>query len=245
MSYPAALREAAATPQPEIVTYPVRHLGSAALHWDANPDGVPFMRAVYEAHVARAARRRPFRGSLNRSDLARLADGQWLQRDAARQARSMLAAAQSALSQDKAAGDPLAREVVSFWVSSGYRSATRQYQLWQQRFPGYFAETQDRRAQLRGGATGPAAAEWLASWIGQWLAAPGFSNHNAGRAIDLACRLARGTTLTAKREHIPRWHASWLHDWLTENAASYSFQPYLPEPWHWEHCPGPGPCRPR
>jgi LAS superfamily LD-carboxypeptidase LdcB len=245
MSYPAALREAAAAPRPEIVTSPVRHLGPSALRWDAHPEYVPFMRAVYLAHVARAARRRPFRGSLAPRDLAPVASGECLLRDAAQQAQSMLGAAHAALRQDQAAGDRLAGDTRSFWVSSAYRSASRQYRLWQRRFPGYFAQTQRQRERILAGPTSPEAARWLARWIGRWLAAPGFSNHNAGRAIDLACELTGHRTLTAKQEHIPHWQVCWLYCWLTANAARYSFYPYPPEPWHWEHCPGPGPCRPR
>jgi LAS superfamily LD-carboxypeptidase LdcB len=253
MSYPAVC-EAATEPRPAIITSaveprgrPVRHLDPALLRWDAHPEYEPFMHEVYEAHVAAASRIRPFRASLADSELARIPGGQCLQRDAAPQARRLLSAAKLALRQARLEGNLAALEVESFYVSSGYRSANHQYRLWQERFPGFFAESQGHRAAMRGTSTGPQAARWLAHEIGHWLAAPGFSNHNAGRAIDLACRLSRGRRLTADHHSasIQRWHESWLYQWLTENAVTFSFCPYDAEPWHWEHNPGPGPCRPR
>ena len=150
----------------------------------------------------------------------------------------MLDDARDALRQAKAAGDAEALAVRSFGISSAYRSALRQYRLWHDRFGGYLADTAQQRAGLPGGPLGDEAAQWLARWIGGWLAAPGFSNHNDGRALDLFCRLTSGRVLTADRGDIPRWRTSWLHQWLTANAAHYDFHPYLKEPWHWEHRPG-------
>ena len=150
----------------------------------------------------------------------------------------MLDDARDALRQAKAAGDAEALAVRSFGISSAYRSALRQYRLWNDRFGGYVADTAQQRAGLPGGPVGDEAAQWLARWIGGWLAAPGFSNHNDGRALDLFCRLTSGRVLTADRGDIPRWRTSWLHQWLTANAAHYDFHPYLKEPWHWEHRPG-------
>jgi zinc D-Ala-D-Ala carboxypeptidase len=65
-------------------------------------------------------------------------------------------------------------------------------------------------------------------------AAPGFSEHHTGRAIDVATPGSR--PLTAEFEHSPAFA------WLTANAAEFGFKmPYVRdnefgfdyEPWHW------------
>jgi hypothetical protein len=226
-----------APPAPSIVDHPCRHLSSAALRWPRHPELESFMRATYQAHVARSCTRRAFQPSIPATRLAAVSKKQVLRRDAAPLAIRMLDDARTALRQAQQAGDPTALAVRGFGISSGYRSATRQYGLWNSRFPGYFEGTKRQRAELPGGPTGPRAAAWLAAWIGKWLAAPGFSNHNDGRAIDLYCQLS-GATLSANRSDIPRWRNSWLHGWLVANAHRYQFRPYSAEPWHWEHRPG-------
>src|SRR5215472_14390975 len=223
---------------PSIVDHPCRHYGPDALSWPAHPELEPFMRATYEAHVARSCKFRAFQPSVPDADLTEVAKGKSLRRDAAPLAMRMLDDAREALRQAQAAGDAEALAPRSFGVSSAYRSALRQYRLWNDRFGGYMADTSQKRARLPGGPAGEEAAQWLARWIGGWLAAPGFSNHNDGRAIDLFCRLTSGKVLTADRGDIPRWRTSWLHQWLTANASRYDFHPYLKEPWHWEHHPG-------
>ena len=39
---------------PQIVDRPCRHYGPDALSWNEHPELEPFMRATYEAHVARS-----------------------------------------------------------------------------------------------------------------------------------------------------------------------------------------------
>jgi phosphatidylserine/phosphatidylglycerophosphate/cardiolipin synthase-like enzyme len=229
--------EQATGAEPSIVDRPCRHYGPDALSWPAHPELESFMRATYEAHVARSCRWRAFQPSVPEADLAEVAKGKYLRRDAAALAIRMLDDAREALRQAKAAGDAGALDTRSFGISSAYRSALRQYRLWNDRFGGYMADTDTKRAGLPGGPTGDEAAQWLARWIGGWLAAPGFSNHNDGRAMDLYCRLTSGV-LSADRRDIPRWRTTWLHQWLTANASRYDFHPYLKEPWHWEHRPG-------
>jgi phosphatidylserine/phosphatidylglycerophosphate/cardiolipin synthase-like enzyme len=223
---------------PPIVDRPCRHYGPNALSWPEHPELESFMRTTYEAHVARSCRSRVFEPSVPETDLAEVAKGKFLRRDAAPLAIRMLDDARDALRQAKAAGDAEALAVRSFGISSAYRSALRQFRLWNDRFGGYLADTAQQRAALPSGPVSDEAAQWLARWIGGWLAAPGFSNHNDGRALDLFCRLTSGRVLTADRGDIPRWRTSWLHQWLTANAAHYDFHPYLKEPWHWEHRPG-------
>jgi len=232
----------AATPPPavlapDVVQTPWRHYSAASLRWRDHPELEPFMRATYQAHVAASGRRRAFVEVLPGDALADLPHGGQLRREAVPALRRMLDDARSALAAARAAGDPAAQATVDFGVTSAYRSALQQYRLWNGRFPRYFAQTARERASQPGGATGEAAARWLAHWIGRWLGAPGFSNHNDGRAVDLMCRLTSGRRLAANRSDIPAWRSTWLHRWLTEHAAAYGFVPYLPEPWHWEYRP--------
>jgi D-alanyl-D-alanine carboxypeptidase len=65
-------------------------------------------------------------------------------------------------------------------------------------------------------------------------AAPGFSEHHTGRAVDIATPGSR--PLTEEFESSPAFA------WLTQNAARYGFsmsyppgniQGYIYEPWHW------------
>ena len=65
-------------------------------------------------------------------------------------------------------------------------------------------------------------------------AAPGFSEHHTGRAVDIATPGSR--PLTEEFEHSPAFH------WLNGNASSYGFSLSYPrdnpsgfiyEPWHW------------
>lgn len=223
---------------PSVVGLPCPHYGASGLRWPAHPELEDFMRATYEAHVANAcAAGREFRAEVPKTQLSLLFKGHFLRTEIAPLAARMLRDAAVALAEAKSAGDPGAMRVRSFAVTSAYRSASRQFALWQGRFPGYFDATTAERAVLAGGPTGPDAVQFLARWIGRWLAAPGFSNHNDGRAVDLSCTYA-GATLSARRGDIPAWRRTWLHGWLAANAGRYGFAPYAPEPWHWEHRPG-------
>jgi len=226
-----------AAPAPVVVQTPCRHYSAASLRWPSHPELERFMRATYDAHVAGSCRRRNFLEALPGDVLADLPQGGQLRREAAPALSQMLEGARSALTAAQAASDPAAQAIITFGVTSAYRSALQQYRLWNRRFPRYFAQTARERADQPGGATGETAARWLAHWIGRWLAAPGFSNHNDGRAVDLMCRLTSGRRLAANRSDIQAWRSTWLHGWLTEHAGDYGFVPYEPEPWHWEYRP--------
>src|SRR5262249_31022582 len=88
-----------------------------------------------------------------------------------------------------------------------------------------------------GGELGAAAAALLARYIAQRLAAPGFSLHNNGLAVDLGT-VQNGRSMGADTHEANRrnWRASWFFRWLSENAARFSFyqNTAIDEPWHWE-----------
>lgn len=143
---PASEQVAAAVP--EIIDHPCRHYAPGLLTWAEHPELEPFMRATYEAHVARSCARRTFEPSVPDAELTEVARDKYLRHDAARLATRMLSEARSALREAQAAGDADALAVDSFGISSAYRSAVRQYRLWHNRFGGYLADTAQQRADL-------------------------------------------------------------------------------------------------
>jgi LAS superfamily LD-carboxypeptidase LdcB len=65
-------------------------------------------------------------------------------------------------------------------------------------------------------------------------AAPGYSNHSSGRAVDFST-VHQGRKLTARKAQRHQWQSSWLYTWLCANAADYGFQPLSTEEWHWDY----------
>jgi len=113
----------------------------------------------------------------------------------------------------------LESEVKGVWVASGYRSYEKDEGLWNSYYPRYYKETAKARAKLPGGEHGDAAAKYLAKYIGKYKAAPGFSNHSNGMAVDLWTQ--EGTEkITADKSLQVRWKRTWVHKWLVKNAAT-------------------------
>jgi cell wall-associated NlpC family hydrolase len=121
---------------------------------------------------------------------------------------------------------------VRIGIISAYRSASRQFDIWQGKgrkggggFPHYYAEML-RRGRLRPGDFGPEAVSAMAGELANWIAAPGYSNHQDGLAIDFGIGLVgRGLGKIGKK--------AWFHKWLVANAARHGFHPYHKEAWHW------------
>lgn len=65
-------------------------------------------------------------------------------------------------------------------------------------------------------------------------AAPGFSNHSNGTAVDFQT-MHGGTDYFANSSQHAGWRATWLHPWLLQNAATYGFKPLASEEWHWDY----------
>lgn len=221
------------------LTIDAESLPSGGLNWSgAAVDELDFMRRVYDSHVTRASRSRTFVADLPDSNLESVEGRHQLRTDAARDCRGLLAAARSELSSQQAQGIAAARRVGAIGIVSGYRSASRQFELWQSYFPRYFRDTQTERVRLTGGALGDRAVEYLTSYVAGRIAAPGYSLHNNGIAVDFTTRENR-QTLGASSQDIERWLNSWLFTWLTANAARFNFyqNTNINEPWHWEYRP--------
>jgi hypothetical protein len=209
------------------------HIESSRLTWaGASSDQLDLMRTVYIRQVTAACQSRSFIADVPASELAEIEGGVSARREAAASCRNILAAARAAL-----AADPSNPPVTGIGVLSGYRSASRQFANWNRNFPRYYRETQSDRAAAAGGEFGDAAVALLTRYISRRLAAPGFSLHNDGRAVDFST-VDRGRSLGADTSAASRtaWRSSWLFNWLSANANRYGFfqNTSIDEPWHWE-----------
>jgi phosphatidylserine/phosphatidylglycerophosphate/cardiolipin synthase-like enzyme/LAS superfamily LD-carboxypeptidase LdcB len=210
------------------------------LKWSgATQDQLDFMRAVYARHVANSQARRTFIADVPADNLSAVENQQRLRTEAASNCVTLLADARAALAAAQNSGDTSALEINRVNVVSGYRSASQQFTIWQNNFPKYYSQTAAHRSSLSGGAHGMEAISYQTSYIGNRVAAPGFSNHNDGRAVDLGADLTRSRRLTAgsSAASISLWRSSWLFQWLSNNAANYGFfqNTAINEPWHWEY----------
>ena len=209
------------------------HMDAARLSWaGASLQQLDLMRRVYLRQVTSACQSHAYVADVADAELSAIENGQRARQAAAASCRVLLAAARSALSND-----PAAASVSGIGIVSGYRSATRQMENWNRNFPRYASETQTDRAGLAGGEFGDAAAALLTRYISRRLAAPGFSLHNDGRAIDFST-VQSGKAMGADTSAQSRanWRASWFFSWLTNNANGYGFyqNTSIDEPWHWE-----------
>lgn len=205
--------------------------------WQSSPDQKAFREQVLSAHIARSSKRKgqPL-PDLDGAELATVpGTGVKMRSDAASAAGSLLAAANQALAAAQQVGDKDAAETLRLSARSGYRGRSDQERVWRQYFPKHYNNTAARRATLPGGEHGDSAIEEMVSYISPKVAAPGFSNHQAGVAIDFWQERTKGNRIENSTDNaaVKMWQKSWFFDWLQQNAGSYQFQEYNKEPWHW------------
>lgn len=131
---------------------------------------------------------------------------------------------------------------IEFGPASALRRFDQQLTGWVVNLVRYMNE---KRAELepRRDATGRYTDEavcMLRAHAGARYGFPGFSNHQAGNAVDFYHRTADGTMLLTHtdRQTISRWCTSPAFAWLRANAARYGFvQTGIDEPWHWVYDP--------
>ncbi|HEV2778157.1 MAG TPA: M15 family metallopeptidase [Actinophytocola sp.] len=202
-------------------------------HWPgASQEQQDFAVRVIREQSSRAARKRPYVADVPSGELATVERGQSLRAAAAADAVAMLAAARA----DLLASSP--RQVEEITVVSGYRSASAQLRIWEANFPKYYRDTEASRSHLPDGPHGEGAVRLLATRISRWLAAPGYSLHNTGVAMDLGA-IENGVRLGANSRQVDAWRQSTTFAWLRDNAARFNFHQNttINEPWHWEHRP--------
>lgn len=211
--------------------------------WAPNPDQINFQNRVLAAHIKRTkARRGPPLPDLSDSQLAIIPGSAVKSKlTTAAAAGRMLAAANSDLALAQASGDPDALKIKRLFANSGYRSSDHQRKLWLGYFPKYYKRTRAVREEFAEGRHSDRARAYMLDpkgfGLGGRIAAPGYSNHQNGIAIDLRQELANGKFIANDSDSASRsiWRKTWLHKWLKANAATYGFAPLASEEWHWEY----------
>jgi hypothetical protein len=193
-----------------------------------------FKRQVYEAHIAAAARVRKFSMGVAAADLVSIGGGQQLRKDAAPDMIALLAKAKEDLKAAQDAGDALAQSVKSIGVGNSYRDTKQDFGLWDGYFKQYYDDTRKDREAADGGEHGAKAVAIMVALYTGSKAAPGFSNHTSGIAVDFTTTEGKDTLGSLKSQNA-RWKKSWLHQWLVANAATYNYEPLSTEAFHWSH----------
>ena len=164
--------------------------------WSGTANQNAFRDRVLAAHIARskAAGSAPQR-DLRRDELKAIPRTSIETRaDTADAAGRLLAAANADLAAAQKAGDADARRTVRLTATSGYRSSAYQSDLWRQSFSaqgGYYDRTQDARQAIPEGRHSDEAVAYMLKrkkdggfGLGGRIAAPGYSNHQGGIAVD-------------------------------------------------------------
>lgn len=209
-------------------------IASSRLTAFGSEEQTAFKRQVYEAHIAAAARVRKFSMGVAPADLMSIGGGHQLRKDAAPDMIKLLAKAGEDLKAAQDAGDAAAQTVKSISIGSSYRDTKQDFGLWDGYFQQYYNETQKARDAADGGEHGAKAVAIMVGHYSESKAAPGFSNHTSGIAVDFKTTEGK-VTLGAYKSQNAQWKKSWLHQWLVANAATYNYEPLSTEAFHWSH----------
>jgi LAS superfamily LD-carboxypeptidase LdcB len=226
--------------------------------WSGSAEQAAFRDRVLAAHLAS---KRVQRGAPQRDwpeDALRPVPGTDVSSlpDTAAAAGRLLAAANADLATAQSAGDADALRTIKLSATSGYRGSDHQRELWIRYFSakgGYYDRTQAAREGLAEGPHSEQAVAYMLRrkkaggfGLGGRIAAPGYSNHQGGIAIDFSQVRHQGHRVANKSDDTARarWRASWFHHWLKDHAALHGFKPIDTEEWHWEYKPGVGTSKP-
>jgi outer membrane protein OmpA-like peptidoglycan-associated protein/subtilisin family serine protease len=216
--------------------------------WTGSPEQLAFSDRVLEAHLALSRQGGAPQRDLSRDELERVPGSEVMTaRATALAAGRLLAAANADLRTAQQAGDPDALRTLRLTVISGYRSSQRQRALWLRYFSrkdGYYDRTRAARGKLADGPHSEQAIAYLLRprnrggfGLAGRIAAPGYSNHQGGIAVDFLQERAPGYPVANDSGDAARarWRATWFHKWLIANAADYGFRPLPTEEWHWTY----------
>lgn len=219
--------------------------------WADSAEQIAFRNRVLAAHIASKGRA-PF-PDLSSEQLQTLENVpgtkiKTLPATAAAAGR-LLDAANADLARAQQAGDADALRTIRLSVISGHRSSQVQKGLWLRYFSakgGYYDTTQVARERLPDGPHSDQAVRYMLErqdnggfGLGGRIAAPGYSNHQNGIAIDFSQERRKGHGIRNKSDSKSRarWRSTWFHHWLRKNAKIFFFQPLKTEEWHWEYHP--------
>ena len=215
--------------------------------WAGTADQKDFLERVLEAHIAlSSSRAKNVLPDLSGDELEDVpGTGVQMKKGAGAAAGQLIADANVALKAAASAGDADAKLTTGIGATSGYRGRADQERLWRGYFPDHYDNTRALRAKAgkkdEAGEHGGAAVVAMRDYVRGWIAAPGFSNHQAGVAIDLKQYRVAGHTIknSSNSAQLDKWRASWLWNWLDSSGAgqarAHEFGPYTKEPWHWEY----------
>jgi hypothetical protein len=207
--------------------------------WTGSKAQLAFRDSVLAAHLRRNAKLKqpgPFRDLRSEELGPVLGTGARMRLDAAQAASNLVRDANLACTAARKQRNADAIETTLIDATSGYRSTAEQRDEWNGAFPRSYDDTLALRSAQGGGEHGDEAATLLAEYLGHRVAAPGYSQHTAGIAIDLRQHRSPGRpqVVNATTEYaVALWRNTWLYGWLRANASHYGFVPYEPEPWHW------------
>jgi hypothetical protein len=201
----------------------------------STPERTKFMKDVYDYQVQLAGKKRSFVADIPDKELIEIENKEMARADAAVLCIQLLEAARKDLEKAKQSISSRALLVKSIGIVSGYRSATEQFGIWRKLFPKYYFRTMEDREKLEGGEHGELAVKFAAEFIHGRLAAPGYSLHNSGIAVDFYTN-ERGVHLGANKDQVSPWLRSWFFDWMRAEASKFYFyqNKRIIEPWHWE-----------
>jgi hypothetical protein len=186
-----------------------------------------------QTHWHITVKRRTFCANLADSELTWI-EGKFRMRIvAAKQCGDMLIAAREALEEARSTGDEKALATAYVGIHSAYRNIAEDTAAWKKAFNQYYTETRNKRDAMADGPHGPSAINLLTNMMCNYKAAPGYSNHSNGLAVDFKT-VYKAHELKAAKAQRAAWRLTWLHRWLVENARSFGFQPLDTEEWHWD-----------
>lgn len=193
-----------------------------------------FKAKVLERQIRNAiAKGRRYCANVPDGDLAIVEDKHRMRTAAADRCRELLKAAREALAAAKDQGQSGAKLAGKIGVYSAYRTIPEDSASWESSFAQYYEETRTKRAAFPTGEHGKQALTLMVNMMISYKAAPGYSNHSNGLAVDFFT-IQKGKKLRARKAQREAWRGTWLFAWLTDNAAAYGFKNLETEEWHWD-----------
>jgi hypothetical protein len=158
----------------------------------------------------------------------------------------LLRKARADLKDAKAAGS--AAQDISVGLTSAYRGPAYDKGLWLSFFQTKYYELKSRKikgqfyvGEKKRQALADALAEDLLRYLDGKKAAPGYSNHTRGIAVDFktfengvmhTAETGKGDAALAALNRA--WEATWFYHWLQDHKQAYGMERIHKEAWHWE-----------